>query len=349
MIGDLWDSMIDIDVPVAFLYDRSIRYGTKVVCMAIQCGLKQGFDKEKLVSSAFLAKQLGKKKTTITRALKQLQASSWPVDEPFALDGVETVKVPNLLILDKKLTNSAKVLFCLILTLRIGPDGVREARFSEMHKLFGLGFCTVKRGIVALRARHWLLTYQKNKHAPIKLKIDFPFRQPLEEFSAIMDEVEKVGAMEGTSKGEKVLLATLKVLVDSDYYDDHYSPKFLINPDTGRPMHYDRFYHHQGVAIEFNGPQHYRVTAWFDAETVTAQKRRDSNKRQLSDYSRVTQIVFIREDLTLERILEKIQEHLPLRLVTETIKGYLNNRLRSFLSRCRIPTKLRPTAGAAAG
>lgn len=341
MIGNLWDSIIDINAPLPFLNDHSIRYGTRVLCMAIQVGLKKGFNKDELLAPTYLAGQLGKTEATITRAMEELKASQWPVDELFQIEGVPTVRVSSMLILDKRLTNCTKILFCLIRSLK-KVNGFRETRFSKLHKMFRIGFCTVKRCIAALRAAHWLITRQKNKHAPLRIKLNFPLKEPLDNFRNViaeaMESTSEAGRMEGTSKGEKILLATLDVLVTSEYYDDHYSPKYLINPDTGQLMHHDRLYHKEGVAIEYNGPQHYHPTKWFNAKVVAEQKRRDNNKRQMNKSLKVKQVEFTAEDLVIETIMDKLRGLLPLRRLPKLVIDYMNSRLEQYRTACRIMT-----------
>lgn len=344
MIGSLLDRIVEIDAPLPFLSDQSIRYVTRVLCMTIQVGLKLGFNKDELLSPAYLAGQLGKSEATITKALEQLKASPWPVDKPFEIDeGVATVRVSNVLILDKTLTNCTKILFCLVLTLKKRSNGFRETRYSELHRLFGIGFCTVKRCIAALRAGRWLITRQKNKHAPLRIKTDFPLKKPLMNFNEIIDETDstssKAELMEGTSKGERLLLATLDLLVDSDYYDDHYSPKYLVNPDTGHLMHHDRMYHKEGVAIEFNGSQHYYATERFSKKVVAEQRRRDNNKRRINKDRVVAHIEFTAEDLVIETIMDKLRGILPLRELPKTTIAYLNSRLEGYRRACGVHTQ----------
>lgn len=372
MIGNLTDEVVKIRVPIEFPLDTSLSYCARIVGMAIQIGIDLKYDTNELLTPEYLGCQLSKMQRTIGKAIVELKATNWPLDKPFEIKG-KFIEVSNMLILDKKLTNCAKLLFCFLLILEVISEGLLETRFSELHKMFGLGYNTVKRGFAALRAGNWLTSRQKNKHALIRIWLDFPLKKPLEYFSAMIKEIDQLehdadgkpeqvqlqnagraqgtciendpaaqtpgynmrNRMHGTSKIEKLVLGALTVIVDSDYYDDHYTPKFFPNWGTDHQMHFDRIYHRHAVAIEVNGPQHYHETEWFDAKAVAQQKWCDNTKRENSRINDVTLIELTLEDLSVEKIQDKIKDHLPLRELPLSVIKYMNNRFMTYLNACK--------------
>ena len=244
-----------------------------------------------------------RKRKTIAKAIAELEASRWEYDKPFKIKG-KFIEVSNMLILDKHLTNCAKLLFCFILIVRELAGGVCVTRFSELHKMFRLGFNTVKRGMVALQAGKWLYSRQENKHAPIRIWTEFPLRKPLAVFNAMVNDGEQAehtqsadgkadNRRQGTSLAERLVLGALTLIVNSDYYDDHYTPKFFPDWGPDHQMHFDRLYHREVVAIEYNGLQHYQATEWFDADVVAQQQWCDKFKSKICKINNVKLIVLI--------------------------------------------------------
>jgi hypothetical protein len=87
----------------------------------------------------------------------------------------------------------------------------------------------------------------------------------------------------------------------------------MVNPATGELLRFDRYYA-AGVALEFNGAQHYGTTDWFpDAEEVKAQQVRDLLKAGHCLLSGIRLVILHAEDLSLDAIRAKVGGLLPLR------------------------------------
>ena len=84
------------------------------------------------------------------------------------------------------------------------------------------------------------------------------------------------------NKGEFLMKRCLDLWVRSDEFVENARPKFLINPRTGQPLEYDRYYL-QKVAFEFNGIQHSETTEEYSDEKELGEvKARDLMKEALS-------------------------------------------------------------------
>ena len=82
-------------------------------------------------------------------------------------------------------------------------------------------------------------------------------------------------------KGEAPMKEALSLLVDSRVFLDNASPSFLVNPDTGEKLEFDRYYPKDDVVFEFDGAQHYVATERYDEEAVRKQRLRDAAKRDI--------------------------------------------------------------------
>ncbi len=94
---------------------------------------------------------------------------------------------------------------------------------------------------------------------------------------------------------------------------DNFRPDFLRNPRTGQAMEYDFYNPQRRLAIEYNGPQHYKPTLWFpDLKEHQDQRTRDLIKQGLSVEHGIRLITIEAKDLTLDGMLAKL-EGLPLK------------------------------------
>jgi len=77
----------------------------------------------------------------------------------------------------------------------------------------------------------------------------------------------------------------------------------LVNRETGGRMHVDLVIPERGLAIEFQGPQHYRVTELYPSEQALAkQQKRDELKKELCPKLGWQLLTIGPEDLSFERL-----------------------------------------------
>lgn len=106
----------------------------------------------------------------------------------------------------------------------------------------------------------------------------------------------------------------LNVIVADDTFQDNARPGFLVNPLTTERLEFDRWYPTAGVAIEFNGPQHYRATEDFpDLDQVRQQQARDLMKAALANEHNISLITVQPPELTIAILIEKVSGLLPIR------------------------------------
>ena len=117
------------------------------------------------------------------------------------------------------------------------------------------------------------------------------------------------------NKGEYLMKRYLDLAVLSESFVDNARPDFVINPLSGKPLEYDRFYR-QGVAFEFNGPQHSQVVDRFnDDESLRETIARDLIKEAKSIRARVILVVITATELDPV----KIDQLIPATLATRSV------------------------------
>ena len=145
------------------------------------------------------------------------------------------------------------------------------------------------------------------------------------------------------NKGEAFMREWLNLTVDSDQYTDNARPGFLRNPATGEPLEYDRWYWAARGAFEFNGPQHYGPTDAFpDPDQARLTITRDYIKKAISQEQGIHLVTILPQDLSLERIQEKVRNLLPLKDVRhdDPVLMYLTATSRSYMRKARADRHL---------
>ncbi|WP_264844312.1 hypothetical protein [Caldinitratiruptor microaerophilus] len=148
-------------------------------------------------------------------------------------------------------------------------------------------------------------------------------------------------------KGEAVIKELANVQVASNRFHDNARPGFLVNPLTGERLEFDRWYL-EGVALEFQGRQHYEPTEAFpDPEKQRQQRARDLIKLALAREHGVRVVLIHPEDLTFERLRAKLEGLLPLRELHEEdpVVQYLRTVSRRYVRKAARPTARKVAAG----
>lgn len=81
------------------------------------------------------------------------------------------------------------------------------------------------------------------------------------------------------SAGQKACADAYREIFGKEPYS--YRPYFLTSPETGRPLELDIFDPELGIAIEYNGIQHYVEGRYADKIKLQKQRRHDVFKRQM--------------------------------------------------------------------
>ncbi len=116
--------------------------------------------------------------------------------------------------------------------------------------------------------------------------------------------------------GEFHMKLRFEQIIDASPWIDNVRPWFLQSSESGEFLEYDRYCPHAKIAGEFQGRQHFETTSEFpDPEHLEKTKIRDSLKKELSRKHDVILITITPEDLTLENMLGKIPETVPIKLM----------------------------------
>jgi hypothetical protein len=209
------------------------------------------------------------------------------------------VSIPVELILDKDLDPMAKYLYLIIRLAK--PKSVKE--LAELAGTYRTG---AAKQCKALETAGWIIMPERIGMEPLIATAPRRIQNAL---------VSRLRDSRWASKhaGEFLMKAWLDHLVDSDNFIDNCRPSFLVNPATGKPLEYDRLYD-EGVAFEYNGPQHYTPTERFsDVDKVRQIQLRDHIKASLSQEQGIVFVEIIESDLNLDNMLASIPDILPLR------------------------------------
>ncbi len=261
-------------------------------------------------------------RSTVYEALKQALATGWlePYGDPSTGEKrwktvrIETdsrmVKIPVGLIRASHTLRPQAILCYGILQVLPSSNGrTGKFKWSELRELTGLHLRTLKRAFRALVESLWVASQQRNRRAPIWFRLQDADR-------AYKEEVQR--SLENGHLGEGIMRAILSLIADTNVCQDGAKPKFLVNPATGQLMELDRYYAAHAAAFEFNGPQHYHPTGRFTKHSVAAQRKRDAVKRQICKDHEISLVVVHGADLTLTRMLKKVGNLLPRRV----LRGY---------------------------
>ncbi|BDG59463.1 hypothetical protein [Caldinitratiruptor microaerophilus] len=325
MQGNLWWT---VPVPVAILEDPALTHASRCLYMALLtrgspgawqaratcrelaglCGLRSP---NPIPAHAAALERAG---WVLVQKRRGRQAATYELRTPSGpLSAAHTRAVPASLATHPTLSPTAR---CLYVALLIHSDprtrACSEAVPTVMRWTAVDSPTTLRLHARSLQAAGWLRVYPGHgPHTNTYVVLD-PHRAAREaELERVRLRLERERYI-----GEAILKELLNVLVATDQFQDNARPGFLVNPLTGERLEFDRWYYKHGVAIEFNGPQHYQTTGAFpDPEQVRTQQLRDLVKHALARDHGVTIVVVRPQDLTFEGVRARLEGFLPLREV----------------------------------
>ncbi len=202
---------------------------------------------------------------------------------------------------DNSIDPRAKALYLSLIVHK--PGSIRQlAACTSMNRnlVAKLVYSLVKTG--------WVVIYEAGCQ-----KTPIPTKPPAIQ-KAQLDYIRECDKMAPRS-GENKMNMMLDQIVDTGPCILNARPWFLQNPESKEFLEYDRFDPETMSAWEFDGRQHYEVTPDFpDASNLRMVQTRDALKARLSRGKGVTLITVTAEDLTLENMLKKVPERVPIRL-----------------------------------
>lgn len=214
-----------------------------------------------------------------------------------------TVELPAELVLCADVPAQALRLYAIML-LFCGPDRCCHMRRGELAKTARLSETTCRKYLAMLETAGYVTSLRAGKFAVI---------DPGETFWLGRLEQVKRRLARAQFLGEALMREWLTLLVVTDRYEDNARPGFMGNPQTDEKLEYDRYYPELGVAFEFNGPQHYTTTKMYpNSEEGRRLRMRDAIKSGLSHDNNVRLVIIEAKDLSLQGMLKKIGDLLPL-------------------------------------
>ncbi len=282
-----------LHVPISLLLDPDQNASTKLIWMALR--LRPG------ASPADLLAQTGLSRHTVRTGTIQAKAYT-------CTPGGPKTRVPARLMAEPEVGPQAKVLYGILQ----GTPGFREPSgeftYATLCSLTGLGRNTLRKAMAELAKTGWIQTAQASQFKPIRFTLGTPEQWSCQaEVAAARRRLRR-----GRFGGEAIMQEHLSLLIDSDQFTDNARPGFLINPLTGERLELDRFYP-PNVAFEYHGAQHFGATERFTQAEADAQHVRDLIKAGICLYRGIHLVIITAEDLTLEGMIRKIGQCMPLR------------------------------------
>ncbi len=309
--------LLQVQVPLALLRTRELTPAAKLLWVV--CHLDTMRNRKRSHAPTHLARRTGLARSTVYKAFAQLVRTSWGAMYRERTSGKrrlqtrrpsgtssKVVRIP-VDLADSRGSVDSQAIVCFGLLQGLPEFNGRTGQFkwAELAAATRLHVKTVKRAVHSLVQAGWVGVQQKNRLAPIRFILQHA------------DEAWRRGAQArlqwSSYGGQALMLEYLSLIVDSREFVDDAAAGFLINPRTQQLLQFDRFYPLHRVAFEFNGRQHYEPTELYSKQQVAVQRARDATKRTICASQGIKIVVVHAEDLSLEGMLRKVGDLLPLR------------------------------------
>lgn len=217
--------------------------------------------------------------------------------------------IPVALLTTAEISAGARLLYGQLQGVPNFDNQVGSFTYGTLSRLTGTSVYPLRRAVAELVAAGWLMIAQANRKSPLSFTLRDPVSTRLRaRISAIRRKVRKA-----RHRGETLLREFLNVLIALDDYEDNASPDLLLNPYTRELMELDRYYPTAGVAVEYNGDQHYEETDLATFEETVKQVGRDAMKGFICRARGIELAIIQPEVLSLKSIDHKIPGRLPRR------------------------------------
>ncbi len=300
-----------LKAPVMLLQDKRLTDADKHVWLVMWLD-RQDKSIDNLASPTRLAERTGRSRFIIYHCLARLAATGWyqapqPTLAPFSR-WEEWVSLPADLLTCRQLQSRDIVVYSI---LQSKAFRCPQARFSYQALSRNVGRClkTVRRAVQVLKEIHWIKTKQTNRLSPIRFALDHPYAVYCRKQIAILEQRLAYTPL----RGQEIAVAMTTFLLEPAAFQVESRLSCLTNPATGRLLEVDLYIEKYNLAVEYQGPQHYRPTDYSTAEEVARQQQRDAIKAQLLQDNKINLVELTAEDLSLQTIRGKLQGLAPLR------------------------------------
>ncbi len=290
-------------VPFSVLNDTTHSANTRLIWLL----LGQSSGNPSLPTDIRLRKLSGLDPKTIAAARARLVQA--PLAPCYARPHRSCAAIPLALLTNADMSASARLLYGQLQGVPNFENQGGSFTCAALSHRTGSSDDALRRAVAELVATGWLTITQANRKSPLCFMLRNPVSTQLRaRISSLRRRLRSA-----QHQGEVLLREFLNALVALDDHEDNASPDFLLNPYTGELMELDRYYPTVGVAVEFNGAQHYEGTDLATFEQTVKQVGRDAMKAFICKARRIELIIIHPEDLRLKVIDQQIPGRLPRR------------------------------------
>jgi len=265
----------------------------------------------------------------------QSQLQQYSLLKPLLFPKGDWAYLPVDLLRNKTVHPQAKIMYGALQLVPTFSGGVVKVTMEQLAQLTRRHPSTVRRALSSLVDAGWLEVRRSGKTGLLTIAVLNPQLEAQKQTIAEIDRrLEKA-----PWRGEGIMREWLTFLIDRDNFEDDASPGFLVNPYTAEELKLDRLYP-PDVAFEFNGPQHYGPTQLYPSEEeARKQMARDLIKLAICMQRGIQLVVIHAEDLSLEGMLRRIPDGLPLRSLDyqEVVIAHLESLSRAYRQRAPLP------------
>lgn len=310
-----------VHAPFSLLLSTELATSAKIIWMTLRADVRV---KPRLRSSPTrLEKRTGLTRPTVRKALAQLKAGQWYVNDQCCIPlqstvgtgrrgGILHAYIPLKLLFDQEIGIQAKVMFGVLQATRgyWRPSG--QFTYAYLKEMTDCDLKTIRAAIGELVDAGWIVTSQENQMAPIYFTLSDP---DTTRTNACIADINQQLA-QAQCKERVLMRAYLSLIVDSDDYRDDASLDIVINPDTGERLSVDRLYR-QEIAFDF---QYTRQESVAPEKAEHAALSGTRSKAEICQAGGIRLIEVYPEDLTLQAMRQKVGKLLPIR----NMRGYGN-------------------------
>lgn len=201
----------------------------------------------------------------------------------------------------------------------------------------GLSRSTVRRAVVQLLDSEWI--FKDAIKAPHGANAFIPW-MPQEIETVIADEITRM-RNEVPYVGEWLMKCWLDIMVSDRDFWDNARPPWLVTRDGSGRLEFDRWYRSVGVALEFQGQQHFKTGNHFSTTNTELQRRTlyDDIKAGICHRHGITCIEITGAELSPTTLHQKLVGIMPLvplkqtgqiyRTLSKLCRSYVNTVIRS--------------------
>ena len=200
--------------------------------------LHAAMGEKRRLTQTLLAEMTGHCRQTVAKGTDRLEALGLRTADTTLVRGKlggRMILVAAGLLLDTSISPAAR-LIRMQLQGAEARKGTVQLKWAALCEELRKGIKSVRKSLNQLVQASWLSVAQANRVAPLCLIQ----RNPIEEHHGNRKAVAMREILTAEFKGEAIMKEALSLLVDSRVFIDNAPLAFLVNPDTGEKLEFDR-------------------------------------------------------------------------------------------------------------